>query len=354
MRRVPIEIPRVGIVSFAHYHANFWAEALNADALAELAGIWDDNPARGEQAAAQFGCAFYPSLDGLLADCHAVAVCSETSRHVEHVCAAAALGRHVLCEKPIAVDVASALHIRDAVDVSGIVYMQSFPKRFDPVSHELKRMVDSGQLGRVHLARVRHGHYHGLDSDFIRQWYMQPALSGGGALLDEGVHAADFLCWIFGVPDTVTATLSAATAGLAAEDTGIAVYAYKQGLLAEIVSSCVFQAADASIEIYGDQGTAIVAGVDLASRDLTADGHLKVFHATQAERVWQVSDTVPRFKAGEFHHQNLFNFTSTLREGTPPPVSVDDGIRALSLIEAAYAAARTGSRQTIDIEERLR
>ncbi len=353
MQRLPIARPRVGIISFAHYHANFWAEALIADAQAELAGIWDDEPARGEQAATQFGCAFHLSLDGLLADCDAAAVCSETSKHVEHVCAAAARGRHVLCEKPIAVNVAAALRIRDAVDASGVAYMQSFPKRFDPVSLELKRIVESGQLGRVHLARVRHGHYHGLDSDFTGQWYMQSSLSGGGALLDEGVHAADFLCWMFGVPDSVVATVSAA-AGLAVEDTGIAVYAYGQGLLAEIVSSCVFQAGEASIEIYGDRGTAIVAGVDLASRDLTEHSHLKVFDATQPTRVWQVSDTVPRFKSGEFHHQNLLNFTRSLREGTPPPVTLNDGIRALALIEAAYAAARTGTRQSIDIEQRLR
>ncbi|MBT6274179.1 MAG: Gfo/Idh/MocA family oxidoreductase [Chromatiales bacterium] len=345
--------PKVGIVSFAHYHANFWAEALNSHEHASLAGIWDADVGRGKEAADRFNTPFYASLEALLAASNGVAICSENSNHAEHIAAAVKADRHVLCEKPIATSVTSALHVRDVVRAGTVVYMQSFPKRFDPISHELKRIVDSGQLGRLHTARVRHGHYHGLDPEFRKQWYTDPVLGGGGALLDEGVHAADLLCWLFGVPQNVVAMVSSATLGLKVDDTAFAVFGYGSGMLAEIVSSSVFQAAGASIEIYGDKGTAIVSGVDLASRDITDSGYLKVFDAQQSERTWQVSELVPRFKLGEFHLQNMLGFVACLREGKPPPITIEDGIRALALIEAAYTAARSGVRQDIDIEQRL-
>ena len=347
-----IHNPSVGIVSFAHYHANFWAEALSDHSQASLSGIWDANASRGKEAAERFNTTFYTSLGELLAASDALAICSENANHAEHIGAAVEANCHVLCEKPIATSVASALRVREVVRAGSVVYMQSFPKRFDPISHELKRIVDSGQLGRLHTARVRHGHYHGLDPEFRKQWYTDPVL-GGGALLDEGIHAADLLCWLFGVPQNVVAMISSATLGLKVDDTALAVFAYDSGMLAEIVSSSVFQAADASIELYGDKGTAIVSGVDLASRDITDAGFLKVFDTQQSERVWQVSELVPRFKLGEFHHQNMLGFVECLRAGKPPPISIEDGIRALALVESAYTAANSGMCQNINIEQQL-
>ena len=153
--------PSVGIVSFAHYHANFWAEALNDHTQASLSGIWDANASRGKEAADRFNTSFYASLDDLLAASDAVAICSENANHAEHIGAAVKGNCHVLCEKPIATSVASALQVREVVRAGTVIYMQSFPKRFDPMSHELKRIVDSGQLGRLHTARMRPVHYHG-------------------------------------------------------------------------------------------------------------------------------------------------------------------------------------------------
>ena len=341
--------PRIGVLSFAHYHANFWCEAFNADEQAELAGIWDADVERGEEAAQRFETTFYPDFDALLAVSDAVAVCSETFNHAPHVERAAQAGRHVLCEKPMAESLASAVRLRSAVHTHGICYMQSFPKRFDPISHELKQLVDTSALGRIHMVRIRHGHFYGLDADFHTRWYVDPAKGGGGALLDEGVHAADLLCWLFGPPDTVVAMTSSATTGLKVEDTAIALFSYDDGLIAEIASSFVFQAADASIEIFGDAGTAIVSGVDLASRDITDSAFLKVYRSSESPKRWELPEIVPRFKLGEFHHQNAWQFARCLREGVPPPMGVAEGISALAMIEAAYTAARTGKREPVVI-----
>ena len=274
-------------------------------------------------------------------------MCSETAQHPQLVERAAAAGKAILCEKPIATGLADADRIIAAVDKAGVLFMQSFPKRLDPVSHELRRLVQAEELGRLHLVRIRHGHFYGLDEDFKHRWYTRPELSGGGALLDEGVHATDLLCWLFGLPDSVVATTSSALLGLAVEDSATALYSYAGGMTAEVTASFAFAAADTSIELYGTQGTVLVSGVDLASRDITPGGFLRRYDSAQSERRWQEAALIPQFKRGQFHQQNAIAFSRCLRDGSPPPADARDGRNALLLVERAYRAARSGRRQPV-------
>jgi predicted dehydrogenase len=217
--------------------------------------------------------------------------------------------------------------------------MQSFPKRFDPVSHYLREQVNSGALGRISLVRIRHGHYYGLDPEFRKRWYVRSALAGGGALLDEGIHGADLLAWLFDLPDRVSAVVSHAALGLEVEDLGIATFSWASGLVAELTASFCFAAADVSIELYGSAGTLLVSGVDLASRDITHAGFVRLYRNGSEPRQWQTIGLTPRFKIGQFHHQNALAFLGALDGDAPAPITVDDGLRAQRMIAAAYRAA---------------
>jgi predicted dehydrogenase len=220
--------------------------------------------------------------------------------------------------------------------------MQSFPKRFDPVNHELRRLVQEGELGRIVLMRVRHGHLYGLGPGHGMAWAEDPALAGGGALLDEGIHGADFIRWTFGEPESVMAMLSHVGLSKPLENLGLAVFRYPDGLLCELVSSTTFAAGDNSIELFGTKGAAVLSGVDLASRDVTDAGFLKVCRLGEGPRRWAVSPIVPRFKTGGFHQQNALQFLEALSEGKPPPNTLEDGRRSLEMILAAYRSARSG------------
>jgi predicted dehydrogenase len=342
---------RVAILSFAHYHANFWAEVFRDSASARLVGVWDDDPARGADAASRFATRFEPDLERMLGEVDAVGITSETASHRRLIERAASRGVHVLCEKPIATSLDDANAIATAVKRSGIVFMQSFPKRFDPVNHEIKRLLAERWFGKVWLVRVRHGHRHGLDAKFTSGWWADPARSGGGTLLDEGVHAADFLRWCFGVPEVVSATISHATLGLAVEDTALATFRWADGMIGEVATGWQFQAADASIEIFGTEGSALLAGVDLASKDHTESGFLRLYRADQKDRRWIVSSVIPRFKSGGFHQQNALAFLEALAAHRAPPIGLDDGIGALAMILAAYESARRGV--TVSINDRV-
>jgi myo-inositol 2-dehydrogenase/D-chiro-inositol 1-dehydrogenase len=233
------------------------------------------------------------------------------------------------------------------VNQAGVLFMQSFPKRFDPASHALKALIDLGRLGRIHLVRIRHGHFYGLQPDFHQRWYVDPVKGGGGALMDEGVHGADLLHWFFGLPATVTAETTSPVAGLTVDETATALFAYPDGMMAELTASFLLPAADTSIEIYGTKAAALLSGVDLASRDITSGGFLRVSVEENGGKRWEVLDITPQFKLGQFHHQNAIGFLHCLRTGTTPPADVAAGRAALLMIEAAYRSARTGSRQTV-------
>ncbi|MGH2557529.1 MAG: Gfo/Idh/MocA family protein [Thermomicrobiales bacterium] len=338
---------RFGILSFAHYHANFWADAINQSTDATLAGIWDDDPLRGQDAANRFGAPFHSDLATLLRQCDAVGITSATAHHATLVEAAAAAGVHILLEKPMATSLAGCDRIERAVRAAGVLFMQNFPKRFDPVNDELVTLVHQGQLGEIGLVRVRHGHFHGLDPSFASQWFVDPALSGGGTLIDEGIHAADFLRWLLGEPVDVRAAISHRLLQLPVEDTAAATFTFAGGTIAEVATSWSFVAAEHSIEVYGSAGSALLGGVDLASRDFATPPYVRLFRHGGVRGVWDGSPTIPRFITGDVHQQGPRHFIDCVCTGRQPAVGLEDGRRSLAMILAAYRAARTGASQSL-------
>jgi myo-inositol 2-dehydrogenase/D-chiro-inositol 1-dehydrogenase len=335
---------RIGILSFAHYHASFWSEAFAADPRVSLIGVWDDDAARRQAAATGFAMQQFDDIDMLLASVDAVAVCSETARHRPLVEQAASHGCSVLCEKPLATSMNDAVAIEAAIRTHGIKFMQSFPKRLDPAGIKVRDLIQSGELGEIRLARVRHGHSHGRETSFTNGWWTKPELSGGGTLIDEGVHAFDFLRWLFGNPKTVQATISSFE-GLAVEDAAIAMLQWENGLLAEVATSWSFAAGHDSVEVYGSKATVLLAGVDLASRNLSGPCYLRL--ARNDAVYWETLEIIPRFVAGGFHHSVASAFVDCLLGGSDAPSSATDGKAALAIVVAAYQSARRNSAITI-------
>ncbi|SFZ83565.1 Predicted dehydrogenase [Devosia enhydra] len=341
---------RIGILGFAHYHANFWTRAFKAAPDIALMGFWEAYDGLADAARAEHGIDRWTERDGLIAACDGLAICSATADHEGLIAAVARRrGKWVLCEKPLATSVEAGARIAALAEDAGLTVMQSFPKRFDPINAEIRAVLASGALGRITLVRVRHGHSHGLDPSFGAQWFCDPALSGGGTLIDEGIHAADFLRWCFGEPESVSATI-ASPLRLRVEDSAVASFVYANGMIAEVATSWSFAAADHSIEIYGTGGTLLLSGVDIASRPTRETGFLSIFEREGPRKGWRTSPTVPGFKTGLFHEQVASAFVKALVTGAPVPVTIADGRRAFAMIDAAYRSARSGRREAIDYE----
>ncbi|MBA3874290.1 MAG: Gfo/Idh/MocA family oxidoreductase, partial [Anaerolineae bacterium] len=193
---------RLGIMSFAHLHAENYLGALLTLADVEVIGIADENMRRGQHFAAQFGVKLFESYAALLAEKpDGLIVCSENARHLPLVKMAAEAGVNVLCEKPLATTVEDAQAVVDVCQKAGVLLMTAFPMRFSPVALEIKKLIDSGKLGQIYgFNTTNQGSlpefHHGDSLPFLeRGWFVDKQLAGGGAVIDHVVHLADMLRW---------------------------------------------------------------------------------------------------------------------------------------------------------------
>ncbi|MHB8618183.1 MAG: Gfo/Idh/MocA family protein [Chloroflexota bacterium] len=348
MEMMPVERPRVAILSFAHPHAHEWSVALRGAPYADLIAIWDDDAERGQAAAGLYGASFESNLSTLLnrPDVDAVGICSETSRHAELTIAAASAGKHVLCEKPMAVTLADCDAMIAACQRAGVTYMQAFPQRHDPSNVKVKAMLDEGRIGPILNVRKRHGHG-GLPRGWFAApgsaWFLNADLAGGGAFLDEGVHAADTLRWFLGEPLSVWAQLQHTTEGLLVEDNAIAVYAFPDGVRGVLETSWTWLAAGHTLEVYGREGTILQQGNDSASAqgigELTP--RLQTYSRKNAVDGWYLdADGALHFKQN--HQEVARQFVHCLRTDSQPGATGRDGRQALAMILAGYESARLG------------
>lgn len=184
---------KIGIMSFAHLHANSYAACLKALPGVSLSAIWDDNASRGKKMAKEFKTNFVKDMNEFLAsDIEGVIITSENSKHRAMVEAAARAKKWILCEKPLAPTMKDAQSIVTTCRKAGVGLGTAFPCRFSTPLIEAKFMLNSGKFGAVYAVTcTNHGQFPG-------GWFSEPALSGGGATMDHTVHVVDLLRWMLG------------------------------------------------------------------------------------------------------------------------------------------------------------
>jgi len=343
---------RVAQLSFWFVHAEQFCDLAVQTPGVQLTVLWDSDVARGERYAAQYGVPFEPDVERLLArgDVDAVSLCAEPFRHPDLAEAAAAAGKHMLIEKPMAADLDGAARIVRAVEgAAGVQAMPAYNLRFHPVSLALKQLVDSGELGRLTRARRLHGHsmaYErgGFDGRRIAELlgWGDPVAERRDSLFFAGSHAALWFTWMFGVPESVQCASSTVTPHLPVEDNSIVLMKYRDGLIATMESSETMLAQPTVAEIYGTDAVAVQTAGNLPSTrvwnlDCTP---LRVFRRASAE--WVVPALPPQFLRHELEYSPPGQFFLSLLAGRPVPTTVRDGYDSLALLVAAQEAAREG------------
>lgn len=315
---------RVGLASCAHVHATAYLAALRELPDATLAGIWDDVPERGQRLAAEYGAPFYPELGTLLAGVDTVVVASENARHRALVEAAAAAGVPVLCEKPLATTLADARAMVQACAAAGVALGTAFPVRYSAAVRGLRDAVRGGTLGETLVVRATNR------GAFPGGWFGDPALAGGGALMDHTVHVADLLRWIWG-REFAEVYAEAATRhhAIAVDDCGLLLIKMEGGLVVSLDPSWSRPVkawptwGDVTLEVTGTLGTAFV--------DVFAQ-NVELFSNERGRARWLGwGDDLDRLM--------LADWIASVRAGTPPPISGEDGLRASELAFAAYRSA---------------
>lgn len=331
---VNVGIIGCGVVAPTH------ALALAGIAGAELVAVAD----RSEQRLAEFSREFgvsksYGDHEPLLADPEIDAVCVCTPHHLHAPIAidAARAGKHVLVEKPMATNLEDADELIRVCDEGDLRLGVVFQHRFDPAAIYVKKLVDDGRLGTVALGSVYVKWFRDAEYYDPASWRGRWATAGGGALINQAIHAMDVLFWIVGDVRSVTGYAGPRVHDIEVEDTAAAAVRFTNGAFGIVEgSTATWPQAEERIEIAGSRGSVTIEGGRIVKHEL-ADG---------PPEAPELADDDPRFQGksyyGASHPLVIEDFVAAVREGRPPAVDGREGRKVLEVIFGIYESARTG------------
>ncbi|CAM3900103.1 Gfo/Idh/MocA family protein [Lederbergia lenta] len=312
---------KIGMISFAHMHAHSYAEGLNKHTDVELAYIWDDNAARGQEMAEKYNCVFIADLDKLLeTDIEAVVICSENVNHKEQVIKAAKAKKHILCEKPLATEIKDAEAMIQTCEDEGVILQVAYPVRFAPVMEKVKETIQSGAIGEVLAINATN---HGL---MPGGWFIEKELSGGGSATDHIVHIMDVIRWIFkDEVKSVYAELDTRFYDIDVEDCGMVTLELESGMIVSIDPSW------SRPKTYPTWGNVVMHFVG-------TKGNLSVDAFKQHSLYYNDSEEkIQELPWSEDMDEGLINdFIHCVKVNGNPSITGTDGLRTLEVVKAAY------------------
>ena len=290
---------------------------------ATIAAVADVDLARARARADEYGGAAYADYREMLEREHldAVSICAPPNVHRDAALAAIARGLPVLCEKPLARTVEEGREMVAAAELAGTIFQTAFCHRFHGPIIGLKQLIDEGALGEPVAFRNRFGgHPRGIE----RSWFVQPEISGGGVLLDNGVHSVDLFRHLCGEVASATARTRTVLPGLRVEDTVALLLVATGGAIGTIELSYAAPVSDNVVIVYGTAGQGVV--------DYDA-GELR--YRREVDTAWTREPAAPpdRFQ------REIEHFLRCVRTGERPRVDGRDGLRALEVIAEAYRSA---------------
>ena len=326
---------QIGILSAAHLHAASYATQIAAHPDAYLVGLWDDNRERAEKWATAWGTTAFDNCDALLEACDAVVICAENVHHRALTEQAARAKKHVLCEKPLATTPDDARAMIEVCQNEAVFLMTAFPCRFSPAFGGLLTSVQNGELGEILAVRgTNRGKCPG-------GWFVDKALSGGGAVMDHTVHVADLLRVLLG-SEVKTVFCESGNGILHGDfdDTGFLSFTFENGVFATLDASW---SRPKNFPTWGDvtlgvTGTNGVMELDMFTQE-------SVYYDGEGGRISYQGWGSP-IDAGL-----VDAFVRSVQTGTPPPITGVDGLRAVEIVAAAYESART--HQTVSVVRAL-
>lgn len=340
---------RLGVaqLSFWFVHAEeFCHRALMTPGVDLVAG-WDADATRGRDHSARYGIRFEPDLDRLLArdDIDAVSICAEPFRHPELAEAAAAAGKHILIEKPIAGSIEGARRIVAAQERHGVQVMPAYNLRYNPLAQYVKSVVDSGSLGRIVRVRRLHGHYleaenASFDPEKMAAHWRNPFDERRDSLFFVGSHVALWYVWMFGMPSSVSCVRHNVIRGLPVEDNATAILNYDQQFTGVMEVSETLISQQVVSEIYGTEGVVILRRGNLPSTRVRDSSRSPILLFDRKTETWRVPALPPHFLRHESRYNSAGVFLDALLHGDPLPDGPLSGLDSIAILQAAEVASR--------------
>ena len=323
----------------------------------EVLGICDANPTLLESTQRQHGIARgFHALDELLAvdELDAVSICTPNFLHQPMICAALAAEKHVLCEKPLAATLEQGERAALAARESDRICMIGFSRRYREDSRLLKGLIGSGELGEIY--HVRTGWLRRQWNPTVRGWFLSKQHSGGGPLIDLGVHMLDLALWFMDSPKAVTVSGSVShhltrklsqTVPVDIEDLASAYIRLDNGATVMLETSWVSYSGTGDhifCQLMGTHGGAKIefgAPTPVPPLELYLDHATVPLAATPALHVGHEGADVHFFN-------EISEFVGAIQENRRPASPIEHGLEILRILDAIYRSADTGSEVRLD------
>lgn len=283
------------------------------------------------------GCTAVTDYNTVLADGRVTAVIVSTlnASLAPITLAAVRAGKHVLVEKPGALNAAQLRTIRDAAQRTGARVRLGYNHRFHPALQKARELVDGGALGPLLFLRARYGH--GGRKGYDREWRADPALSGGGELIDQGVHLIDLAGWFLGEFPTVDGHAATYFWDMKVDDNAFLSLRTAAGQTAWLHVSCTEWKNLFSLELYGRGAKIAIDGLG-GSYGLERLTLYKMLPAMGPPETtcWEY----PR--GDDSWALEMRAFVEDIRENREPSPGLAEGIRTLEIVEAIYRRSGYG------------
>jgi predicted dehydrogenase len=336
---------RVGVVGLGigrHHIAGYQAHP-----EAEVVSIADLDEARLQEIGDQYGIANrYATLTDMLAAqaLDVVSVATPNKFHMPLTVEALEAGCHVLCEKPMALSAAEGRQMLAAAERAGRRLMINFSYRFNEQSQALKEQVEAGELGEIYFGRTVWHRRRGMPR--FGGWFGQRALSGGGPLIDLGVHRLDLALWLMGYPKPAwvmggaynhIATALALAQGVEydVEDMAVAMIRFENGAMLEVEASWAANVQERELmetRLLGTKGGLVQRNLN-EGYDFEAEIYLERAGAHYDMKL----HAPPRSRTNAMQH-----FIDSIVGDVPHIATGEEGLRVMEILDAIYASAAKG------------
>jgi UDP-N-acetyl-2-amino-2-deoxyglucuronate dehydrogenase len=296
-----------------------------------------------------------------------VAVCTPTGRHADLAEEALAADRHVLVEKPVDASLPRARRLAALAEKAagrGVLSTVVSQHRFDPASVAVARAVSAGRLGRITSAVASVAWWRPQDYYDSAAWRGTWDLDGGGALMNQGVHTVDLLCWLLGEPVEVFAhTARLAHQAIEVEDVAVATVRFASGALAVLhATTAAYPGLSVRLQVHGDAGSAVLHDDQLEYLHLADEGSGATGGAlggaepdNQASRAVAPEDLRGTPKPADAfvlgHLRQYRDVVDAIENRRPPAVTLADGLTAMAVVRSVYAS--TALHRPVDVAEVL-
>jgi predicted dehydrogenase len=324
-------------------------EYLPSATSGEIMAVMDIVPERAKEVAEKFNIPFHCHSEKELLNqkIDAVYIASPQNEHCRQVIMAARAGKHILCEKPMAISLQEADRMEAACRKANVKFMVGFCMRNNIYNLKAKELVQSGALGKMVMGRAQLTcWYPPIDN----AWRQDISISRGGTLIDMGTHCLDLLEWIMGttiVEVTGFQDLLVHAYRTKIEDTSTILARFANG--AHGIIDNYFNLPDAaaqnSLELHGTGGSIIGQGT------IGQDPSGKMFSIIQPQaggynaaqnRTAEAKRQEYQLKGTSLYGQMMETFSRCILENTEPPISFADGRRSVAVVEAIYRAVAKG------------